>query len=261
MADVFESIRPISGWFLLGLVVLLAVVSEIGRYFGGRSRKREGSGADFHSGQLLSGMTVLLSFFLGFGFQAAYEHFETRRNFVVQEAEAIETAYMRSEYLPEPQRGRIQKLMRRYVDVQLQFADPGEYRKADAAAERIERALWKQAASLESYGGNQIFAGLFVESLNEVITWRDELRDAPIYERLPATILAVAVALEVLVVLLLGYSVGAAGKRVPLAVAVLILAMAGYLVLIVDLDHPYQRTFDVSEHALQQARRAISAAD
>lgn len=257
MFDAFEGIQPISGWLLLGLVGVLVVVTEVGFRIGTHSRKRQGSRAEFHGTELLSGLMVVLSFFLGFSFQAAYQHFEKRRDFVLQEADAIETAYMRSEYLPDPQRRDIQKLLRRYVDVQIKLAEPSDYRSADEAAERIHRALWKQTASLEAHGDMSIRAALFVEALDELLDRQAELSTAPIYQRLPATILLVAVVLEALVLLLLGYNIGVAGKRDPLGVIVLVLALAGYLVLIVDLDHPYQRTFDISERALRDARQVM----
>ncbi len=257
MFDAFEGIRPISGWLLLGLVGLLVVVTEIGFRIGVHLRKRQGSRAEFHGNELLSGLMVVLSFFLGFSFQAAYQHFEKRGDLVLQEADAIKTAYMRSAYLPDPQRRNIQKLLRRYVDVQIELADPGNYRRADAAAERIHRALWKQTASLEAHGDMSIGAALFVEALDELKDRQEELSTAANYQRLPGTILLVAVALEALVLLLLGYNIGVAGKRDPLGVIVIVLALAGYLVLIVDLDHPYQRTFDVSERALRDARQVM----
>lgn len=54
----------------------------------------------------------LLAFVIGFTFSIALERFDTRRGLVIEEANAISTAYLRSSLLDEPDRSLMQKTLR-----------------------------------------------------------------------------------------------------------------------------------------------------
>ena len=85
----------------LALFALLLVASEIGFRRGravGSSPIVEASKSQLSSFQ--GAMMGLLALLLGFSFALAESRFETRRHLVVEESNAIDTTYLRSQMLP-----------------------------------------------------------------------------------------------------------------------------------------------------------------
>lgn len=59
---------------------------------------------------------ALLGLLLAFSFSIAASRYENRKQSVVDESNAIGTAYLRTELLPEPQRTATADLFRQYTD-------------------------------------------------------------------------------------------------------------------------------------------------
>ena len=164
---------PIPLWALSLLTILLTVVSfEIGYRFGSRHR-REGEGA---LGTLVGSGMGLLAFFLAFSFGLAASRFDNRRQLVLDEANAIGTAYLRAEVVADPQRSEIQKLLRDYIDPRIEAIQPGKLEAAIVRPEELHRRLWAEATALGRSDPHSIVAGLLIESLNEVIGRRSRER-------------------------------------------------------------------------------------
>ena len=83
-------------------------------------------GADKDSseqGVMASAVMGLLALLIGFTFSLAISRFDTRRQNVLLEANAIGTTYLRSQMLDEPHRARLSKLLIDYTDNRLVLAD------------------------------------------------------------------------------------------------------------------------------------------
>ena len=90
----------------LPLVAIILLAAMIGAAFPGwricvRGARQDGSG-DGGEGYGVSAILGLLALLTGFTFSLAIERFETRRELVLQHANAIGTAYLRVQLLPEP---------------------------------------------------------------------------------------------------------------------------------------------------------------
>jgi hypothetical protein len=102
----------IAAGLLLGLFLALE-----GGYRLGRRRAAAGGDAP-GSGQIgaIQGATLgLLGLLLGFSFAGAAGRFSERQNLIVQEANAIGTAYLRADMLPEPHASRLRQILAEYV--------------------------------------------------------------------------------------------------------------------------------------------------
>ena len=75
---------------------------------------------------MVAAVLALLAFLLTFTFGMAASRFEARRQVLLDEANAIGTAYLRAALLSDPQRAEIRKLLREYVDVRLEAVQPGK---------------------------------------------------------------------------------------------------------------------------------------
>ena len=94
---------------------------------------------------------ALLGLLLAFSFSMAASRYENRKQDVVQEANAIGTAYLRTDLLPEPQRTATADLFRQYTDVRLELARSDWYTSAAVPlrekAATLQRELWAQGVA------------------------------------------------------------------------------------------------------------------
>ena len=88
---------------------------------------------------------------------------------VLEEANAIGTTYLRTRLLPEPQKSRLAKMLRDYVDVRAFAVQEGNIGEAIAESEKLQESMWQQAVAAADKDRGSIMTGLFVQSLNEMI--------------------------------------------------------------------------------------------
>ena len=68
---------------------------------------------------IVGSILALLAFMMAFTFGMAGSRYNTRRAAVLDEANAIGTAYLRADLLPDAHRAEVRALLREYVDVRL----------------------------------------------------------------------------------------------------------------------------------------------
>ena len=100
---------------LAGVLLFL----ELGRRIGLRRLKQEGDGAGAGVGVVEGAVFALLGLLVAFTFSGAAARFEHRRNLVVDEANAVGTAYLRIGLLPTAAQGEMRDRFRRYLDARL----------------------------------------------------------------------------------------------------------------------------------------------
>ena len=83
------------------LAIALPLMAEAGRSLRRRRAEKGVSGRE-ESDQFASSALALLGLLIAFTFSMASERFETRRELVVAEANAISTAYLRSQLFDAP---------------------------------------------------------------------------------------------------------------------------------------------------------------
>ena len=84
-------------------------------------------------------VAVLLSLLLGFTLALALQHIDYRRELVVDEADAISTASLRAQVLPEPYRGKVLELLREYVGARLAYSSAGKGPELDETLARTKK--------------------------------------------------------------------------------------------------------------------------
>lgn len=239
---------PLWAIFLL-IVGLLLLATEVG-FQAGRAWKHRVSEPDTVIGPMVAATLGLVGFLLAFMTSMAADRFNTRRALVLDEANAVGTAYLRAGYLPEPYPSESRDLLREYVDVRLEAVVPGHAEAAIARSEEIQGGLWRSAEDLvEVTGGSDVHA-LYLESLNEVIELHTQREIAAFFARLPASLLLALFGLTVLGMFILGFGNSMDGKRSMIALVTLILVFGSVLYLIMDLNRSQEGFFQVSQQPL-----------
>ena len=104
----------------LGLLVLIVVALEAGYRLGIRRRERTDELSRAHIHLTETSTLALLALLLAFSFSAALQRFDSRSDQVVDEVNAIGTLWLRTDLLPPQVRDDVRRLMRRYVDLQVE---------------------------------------------------------------------------------------------------------------------------------------------
>ena len=111
--------------------------------------------------------TLLL---VAFTFSGASSRFDIRRNLIVQEANAIGTAYLRLDVLPVDQQPGLRESSRQYLDARIRvcdsFPDLAAVRRELESAKKMEPIIWSQARS--AVQESQSAAILLLPAINEM---------------------------------------------------------------------------------------------
>lgn len=241
-------------WVVFVLTALLLFLSaEVAFQMGRRRRGQYQDAEKATSGTILGAVLGLLAFLLAFTFGMAGSINSDRKKLVGEEANAVGTAYLRAELLPEKQSAEIQTLLREYVDIRVEVQDIKRVADAKPIIDRSEELhdqLWAHAVDLAEGNSEPIFTGLFVESLNEVIDLHSKRVTAGIRSRIPGSIMVTLYFVAILAMGMMGYQAGRSGVRVLVTRFILILAFSSVVMLIVELDRPFKTIIKVSQQAM-----------
>jgi hypothetical protein len=183
----------------------------------------------------------LLAFTLAFTFALAATHLDARQQFIADEANAIRTTYLRSAFLPEPQRSTFRGILRGYLEARLEAA---QVRKEDlVGSQRLHAHLWAEAGAAVQNEPSSTLAGGFIDSLNEVINLHAKRVQATLRSRIPGVIWATLYFVASLAMAGIGYHEGLTSRRRSPAVVILVLTFSAVIYLIADLDRPQEGLF------------------
>lgn len=263
-------------WWPLLLVTFGAfwLITEIGYRFGRRMATRAQTGGTDSDGDepeakrkstqvslLVAALLGLLGLLLAFSFSIVESRFSARKELVLEEANAIGTAYLRAGTLPAPHDEAMRALLERYVDLRAprdgSGITPEELPGLIAASETLHASMWTRAQRVARTHPESEAAALVLESLNDVIDLHQARVTTAVYFRLPLPILLTLYAVALFGTALMGYSVGLGRSRVPVATTVTVLVISGVLSLVVELDRPHQRIVHVDQRALTDVRQTI----
>jgi len=249
-------------WVLFVATVLLFVSAvEVGFRIGRFGLAGRGEEAQKTQVAPIMGASLgLLAFFLAFTFNMAGSRFDARKKVVLEEANVVETAYLRSQLLPEPHRTEFQDLLRKYVDVRVQVrsANIETIQHVVTKSEELHGLLWSRLATFLEKSPPSAVTGLFVRSLNDIVDLHRKRVTVGVYNRIPVAIFFTVYVVALLSMGMMGYHAGLAGKRSFIANLLLITAFAAVLLLITDLDRPGQKLFGVSQQTMVDLQSRIN---
>lgn len=247
---------PLWGFFLLTAAVILLAM-EGGYRLGVNRRMHRTHEKEAPVGAMVGATLGLLAFMLGFTFSMAASRFESRRTVLLNEANAVGTAYLRTSFLPESQRMVVRDMLRDYVDVRLEAARTMNIAQAVADSEDLHARLWAHAEAAGQQAPNSIMVGLFVEALNEVIDLHSTRLQISVRSRIPLVIWGILYLIAALGMAGMGFQAGLSDTCRSAATIVLVLAFCSVMLLIADLDRPREGMLRVSQQILVDLRASM----
>jgi hypothetical protein len=246
-------------WAVYALTVLLFLLASEGGYRLGLIERRRAPEGPAVVGALNGATLALLGFLLAFVTGGAVTSLQARRQAVVEEANAIGTAYLRAGYLPAPNGPESRRLYAEYVDTRLEGLDPNKLGAAIARSEALHAQLWARAEAVARDAPSPTTA-LYVAAVNDVIDRHTDRLNAALVARLSPTIILGLYLMALLALGLVGLHAAAAGQRSPVAVLALALTLAVVFLLIADMRRGQEGYIQVSQQALIDLQRQLRAA-
>jgi hypothetical protein len=233
----------VTGLFTL---VLCLASFELGR----RLRSRRAREDEAALGTLVGASLGLLAFFLAFTFGLAASRFDQRRQLVLDEANAIGTAYLRTRLVPEPHSSELRKILREYTADRIEAVKAGKVDEALARAGEAHRRLWNEVTALGQADPHSIVAGLLIEALNEVIDLHEKRVTVGLRARIPGRVWDVLFVLTVVAMLIAGFHAAGSASRPSAAILLVAFAFASVILVVADLDRPGEGSLRASQQAL-----------
>jgi hypothetical protein len=259
-AQLFDPI-PVPGVFVLFAIVGLAAY-EVGYRAGRWWQERTPDEAAGPTGMLVGSLLALLAFLLAVTMGMASDRFDTRRQVVLDEANAIGTVYLRAGYLPEPSASQTRDLLRQYVPLRINTPDTARLQANFARSAQIQTQLWSIAEPLArdspATPAPPLLA-LYVSSLNDLIDLGETRVNAIAYARVPETVILLLFFGAALTLGMVGYNAGLHRRRSLISAVVLVIVLGAVLTLVIDLDRPREGFLQVSQQPLIDVGKQIGA--
>ncbi|MBL8746545.1 MAG: DUF4239 domain-containing protein [Phycisphaerae bacterium] len=231
----------IAACIAFGLFLGMLLLLEVGRRIGKRRHARDAEGARAGIGAIEGSMFGLLGLLIAFTFSGAASRFDHRRMQIVEEANAIGTAYLRIDLMPAEQRDSMRARFREYLDSRLKaFELVPDLKAVDAELARtaqIQDAIWKSAMEGVAASGPGPLAMLFVPAVNQMFDM-GTARTATARLHPPMVIFALLASLTLIGALLAGFGMAGGKARSPLHMVAFALVMATTVYVIADIEYP-----------------------
>jgi uncharacterized protein (DUF2164 family) len=207
-----------------------------------------------------SALLGLLALLLGFAFAMAITRFDVRKQVVMEEANDLQTTFLRAQLLRQPYQAESSRLLREYVDSRVAYyqagADRQKIRDALERTSQLQIRLWTVAVAAVRYDSNEVTTGYYVQSLNGLIDDHTK-RLAAMENHVPEFILLLLVFVATMSIGVTGYSAGLKRARLLVLRAILAILVAATLLVIVDLDRPRRGLIKVSEGGMLQLQQDL----
>ena len=151
-------------------------------------------------------------------------------------------------------------VLRDYVNTRIKGEkDEGGQADSIARSERLQELIWQRAIKAAESDRGSIMTGLFIQSLNEMIDIHSKRLLVGLRSRIPLTIWIGLLSLALIGIGAMGYQAGLSAMRRSPVMFALVIAFAGVMFLIVDLDRSNEGFLRVDQTAMRDLQRSVNA--
>ena len=235
----------------LGLFLALVAAREVGEWVSRHLSPRASDEDDSERGYIISGVLGLLALLIAFTFGLALDRYQTRRDLVVAEANAIGTAEMRVRLLDPPYAARLSGLFRDYAEKRLRYGlatAAGKPPLQKASADLRSRIQTETLIALQPIRATPL-AGLVAPAVNETLDI-GVAREAAHGARIPTAVIVVLFVYALVSAGVMGAALKGARNRHRSMTALMFLLLTLALGLILDLDRARTGTITISQEPM-----------
>ncbi|HKR82967.1 MAG TPA: hypothetical protein VJS37_02265 [Terriglobales bacterium] len=221
-----------------GMLLLL----EMGRRLGIKRRAKESESERGSLGTIEGAVFAVFGLVLAFTFSGAASRFNEKRAMIAEEANCIETAYLRLSLLGESAQPELRDLFRRYVDSRIETyrllpnLDAATGKMAESKS--LQKQIWAKAISATGLRDSHLDAGkLLLPALNNMIDMMTT-RTMALQNHPPTIIFVLLFALGLLCSLLAGYRMAIGQHRSWLHILSFALITVVLIYVILNVEYP-----------------------
>jgi hypothetical protein len=247
----FYHISLIFGGLTMFAILLTAL--EVGYRIGFKQRKKW-LDADTGGGTVaLSTMFALLGLILAFTYASGVNRFEDRKQAVIEESNALGTAFLRAGFIAEPGGKALQETILAYAKTR---AISREHSLSHAEIMEIlnntiqaQEKLWPTLEKALMQGKLGAIEASIVTAMNDVLNMHT-IRMAALFDKLPKAVIWMLIFISAATIAVTGFNAGLSGKISRWRTATLALVMTGVMLMILDYDRPRDGFIRVSQYSL-----------
>jgi hypothetical protein len=249
--------------FAVGLFPAFMLAAEVGRRRGLAYLARDPEGLPKGTGAAEASVYAVIGLILAFSFSGADARFENRRHLIMSETNAISTAYMQLDLLPEPTRTEVRKDFLAYLDSRIATYQ-GAYDESTVKAHLkrsadIKAKIWqKSVASTLDRRSHPNASTLLLPTLREMFDiattrWL-ALTDHP-----PIAIFVLLTGMNMIGAMLSGFATSVNKQRPWFYIWILASVLSVTQYVIVDLEFPRVGLIrlDAADQYLVELRRSL----
>lgn len=246
----------------LGIIILLLLftflANEIGYRIGKHHKNVIETDVKSQTNMIIGSILGLLGLLLGFTFSLALDKYGARSRAVINEANSLQTALLRTELLKTPYDTQGCRLLYKYINEQIKIGKADIYKKQDLTeislkTKKITEDLWHLAIANSKDNVSNLSINLFTDAINKAINTEEE-RVALAREHVPEPILYCLFIVFIVAVGLLGYSSGWSERRSPYPSMIMSILISLIIYIIIDLDRPGRGLIRVDQSSMESLR-------
>lgn len=239
----------------------VVVASILVGYALGKNRRRKGvQFGELPIGSVVGAMLGLLAFILAFTFGIVTSRFDARKQLLLDDVNAITTATMRSDLLPEPHRTECRALMKRYLDLRVDaIHDPSRIPRLSAESESLHVQLWEHAVALARQDMNSDIGALFVEAINDLVNTHHNRYTVAILYRIHGVIWIALLCLTVGSMIAVGFQFGLVGRLSSILMLTLAITFSSVIVMIARIDRTSKGAILVDQRPMIDLQKRLDA--
>jgi hypothetical protein len=253
------------GWLIFFTSTLLML---IGNYYGYKlgiwHLKRNPETADSSNGEIMGAIFGVLGFTLAFLFGMSLTRLEHKKEIVMSEASAVLAAYQNSQFLPEPYKSRTGRMLTDYAKLRYQVAtnarEKGDIQALRAGiilSEKMQDSLLSEGMAVKQVPDAD--ASSFIQSVFTIIDLNMRRINNSTGDRIPRSLKVLMYVMALMGLAGMGYGSGLKGGRSLLPNIILVVVFAVIIGIIVDMDHPANSLFKVSQQPMLDVIRRIGS--
>jgi len=201
----------------------------------------------------------MLAFVLALTFSMTSSQHSLRQQNVLNDANIIDTAYLRADLLGERDKTKVKQLLKDYVDIRVYAIEMESTEQLKIMLTRsieIHHLLWNQVISAMKRETSP-HVDLLLQSINDLIDSHQERVTSGFYNRIPSSIWLVLLVISVLTMMTMGSQAKLSKSRRLSAVIPLILAFTALTTVVLDLDRPHEGMITVGQEAMTDLQRSL----
>ncbi len=201
----------------------------------------------------LSSMFALLALILAFTYASGVNRFEARKLAVIEEANALETAFLRAGLIADPGSKALKETILAYAKTRVtprgRILSNTEREEMLKNTLQAQSKLWPALEKALVQSKHGVIEVSMVAAMNDVLNMHT-IHLAAIFDKLPSAIIWMLIFISATTIAVTGFNAGISGKISRWRTASLALTIIAVMLIIIDFDRPADGFIRVDQYSL-----------